>query len=222
MNYLMILDLLKEHYYVIVIIAPLVYFILNIRISSRREKIKDEKVIITNLISDIQRSAFNISFGRYEPNEDGSGTGSSTSHHINLFQINSLNKRFNYKEFEDCPVFFSKGSNIIFEFEKYLNNPTLPKRISNKILNFNSFHFDGRNFSQIKNNLDYVMIDSGIFEPTDFYRLDNDTHFKLGNAIAFQSYLSFKLCCANLETEIRKWSNNNSANLVFGDDFIDE
>lgn len=215
-----ILQFLKDYYFLF-ILGGIVTSIVLYRKTVKGKRIDDEKKALMDLIKEIHSSKFNIQYGTYEILENGGGSGGSSGiANLTIFKMQKYNSEVDNSDYEDAPVFFEKGSNYILDFEKHIQNPTMPRRIKKILKKFNNHHFTLFNHHQQSvGEFDYVMIDNGKFTDMAFLKLANDTRFKLGNAIAYQSYLSFITCCTELENKIINWSRVNNAGMDIENDF---
>ena len=93
-----------------------------------------------------------------------------------------------------------------------MNDPLIPSSIAKELSKFIS------GTHQIKNFVDFggdqvVIVDSGVrYNYSSLYYRDDELKDKLlaGNAIAVQSWLSFKTCCNSLKIEISRWLNSKA------------
>ena len=209
-----IIDFFREYSSIIIpafTFMSIVTAIIIFKKAWKRTNIVDQKSSIISIINDIQSCPVNIEFGYWRPHETGGGGGSGNMYKLTLFEIGDLlEKDPIYSDYDSEQVFFAKGTNQIIELKKHINNPLTPKNISNALNKFYNSHFDKVNYKDIKSELKYVKIETGNFKENMFNKKSEDSDFKLGNGLAYKSYLSFKTCCNDLEKAITSWKERNN------------
>lgn len=145
---------------------------------------------------------------------------------MTLFQVADL---ADYKgnhftnEFDDKPLYFAKGINQIgnANIKNFINDPLMPSTISNELSKFYNRGFHTAEYQHLEEKKIFVKINNGYYEITKgkFDNKDRDkADLKLGDAIAFQSFSSFKLCCKSLKNSITKWNKSNKMGLTIRND----
>ncbi len=217
MNMNEVIDFFKEYPFIATIALTSLSILTAIIIfkkTGNRTTVADQKNAIIPLIIDIQNSPLNIEFGDWEPHAVGGGGGSGIMHKLTLFEIGDLlNEDPLYSNYDPEPVYFAKGSNQIIDLKKHINNPSIPIKITNTLAEFYNKEFDKVYYNEIESRIDYVKIETGNFKENTFNREAEDADFKIGDGVAFKSYLSFKTCCQNLEKSIIQWKNKNNVEL---------
>lgn len=216
-----VVNIIKEYPFLAIILVAIVIAIFNHKSGLKINRVKDQKSAIIKLIEEIQMSTFTITFGDYEVLETGAAVGGGDGYgNLTIFKLRNYNLNIDNSNYENTPVYFELGSNRILDFKKYTLDSTMPKKIKRILRKFHNGTFTLFNNNEVHGKFDYVSIDSGrIVEMPPFFAIKNDTKFKLGNAIAYQSYLSFSYCCAELEKAIIEWSKKNKAGLTIENDF---
>jgi len=172
---------------------------------AKNQLIVDQIKTVNALINYLNRKKIAFHFSNIS--EDGSSRG-GRSMELTLFELPETAREFHTYD-NELVVLNSNRCNEVFEFLKYMNDPLVPASIARELSKFMS------GTHQIKNYFDFggenvVIVDSGVrYDYKSLYLRDEDIKDKLlhGNAIAVQSWLSFKTCCESLKGEIEKWLN---------------
>ncbi len=189
---------------VIISILGLIHTIIyNLRYAKR--EIKNRQILLVlDLLEEINQSKINVFCGTVDK---GGGEASGRSMDLNLWDISVLNDESFDKDFEDEQVLFRTGTNSLFNIEKYLNNPLLPKSIYDELTKYHE-----RTFTINKSSMEqgkYVVLETGSFIESQFNRkADQKGVFNESYAVAFTSWLSFKKVSKRLKKAIKEYINS--------------
>lgn len=176
---------------------------------ARNQLIIDQIKSVNELLTYLNSKKIEIKFIKIS---DDAGSRASQSAELTLFELAGISEAFN--EFDNSRVVLdSNRCNEVFDFLKFMNDPLMPAAIVNELSKFMS----GRNFQlqtygHFSGNT-IVMIDKGARYDYNLMQYQNDElrdKLIMGNAIALQSWLSFKTCCNSLKKEINNWFTSKS------------
>lgn len=171
---------------------------------SKRELLKKQIEVVADLIKRLHNSYFGMLFSTF------SGNGSSGGfYHLTIFDaLEAVKDQTIIKKelFEDNPIYFHKGSNQLFDIKEFIDNPYTPVEIANALVKFYSYRYNSLNIETHGERLSYVIIESAFFEEVGFLCNIREEHrYIKGNAIAFNSWLSFVECSKELRKSIENW-----------------
>jgi hypothetical protein len=211
MEELSALEITKTTASILSLIISVLTLMLAFRINraySRRQLLNKQIEKVSELIESLHNDYFEINFTSFM------GTGSSAEHYnATIFEVSEINKRQRNKQsvFEDNFVLLNKKSNQILNVKKFIDNPFIPKKIADKLLQFYSWNFDGTNNEHLGAQLEYcVVIESKNNEEQDLAFVKKTDRFIHGNAIALRSWLSFVKCSEDLRKTIENWFLENN------------
>ena len=193
----------------------------------KRAKLSDNKKAVERLVNFIHQNELHLDFGHYEYDKiRGSARGAGKILKMTLFQVADLakNKEINFtNEFDNKPLYFGKSINQIgnINIKDFIIDPLLPNEISTELSKFYNTGYHTAEHQHLEEKKVFVKIMNGYYEATKgkFDNEDKDrADLKLGNAIAFQSFSSFKLCCESLEDSIIIWNKSNKMGLTIRND----
>ena len=178
---------------------------------ARNQLIIDQIKSVNELISYLNVKKIEVKF--LNVSEDGSSRGGKSGE-VTLFELVGVTESF--ITFDNSPVVLDSNScNEVFEFLKFMNDPLMPGSIVNELSKFMS----GSNF-RLQSYSDHgeesiVVIQKGARYAYNLLQYKEEELMDkliIGNAIALQSWLSFKTCCKSLKSEIDKWFKSKSIN----------
>jgi len=183
--------------------------------------------MMSQLVQNLNQSKISIESWFY--NKTGGG-GSSWDLRYNIFEIgdlkdkneiSSLGMSTNLNEYDDNSVLFDRKTNQIWDIKSFIDNPFIPKKIADELINFYSSNFEVVKIDDLqKNEEEIVILKSGIFEEGRIHEELNEKVLIKGNATALMSWLNLKSFAANLTEQINKWFKDNGINdLNFRIDF---
>lgn len=146
---------------------------------------------------------------------DGGYTGEDSI--MNVFEIASVSKsvKVDWKKHNDLPIYFESRSNQIFDLKKFIQNPFIPKSISDELVKFYSIHYDFFDASkEISADQDIVqaVIISSLHYDESYHSLpefEQQSIYKNTSAVALQNWLSLTNCSISLQESITNWLINN-------------
>jgi hypothetical protein len=167
---------------------------------ARNEFVKKQIQEVTDLTSYLNGELFEVRFTSF------SGNGSSSNTYTtNIFEIKNLESIELLDHFIDQPIAFSRTSNQILDIKKYITNPFIPSSIADELSKFYSFNNGDITAEQVEGEL-VIVINSKIFEETDFQKLANaQARLRDPSAFAFESFENLIACSRLLEKAIVSW-----------------
>lgn len=191
---------------------PFLYTIWSDARKKKYEKTAKAREVVAQLVEDIQGNPFELGFGSYRGDKHG-GMGSSYSQTTKtIFEISYLSSGDFFTEYNDVPVYFKKNYTNVIDYNAYINNSHLPKKIADKLSNFQFREVDEIRYSEIKGEVDVVLIMGE--EPVQKNAVSQvKVMISSPKAIAFLSWESFKISCQQLSREIERWSKSNDLSL---------
>jgi hypothetical protein len=172
--------------------------------------------MMSSLVQNLNQSKISIEGWFY--NETGGG-GSSWDLRYNIFEIGDLKNKngksdlgmsTNLNEYDDKAVLFNRKTNQIWDIKSFIDNPFIPKKIADELINFYSSNFEIVRVEDLqKNEEEIVMLKSKIFEEGRIHEELNEGTLIKGNAVALNSWLSLKSFASNLTETITKWFKDN-------------
>lgn len=172
--------------------------------------------MVSLLVQNLNQSKISIEGWFY--NKTGGG-GSSWDLRYNIFEIgdlrdknekSSLGMTTNLNEYDEKAVLFDRKTNQIWDIKSFIDNPFMPKKIADELINFYSSIFEIVKIEDLqKNEEEIVMLKSRIFEKGRIHEELNEGTLIKGNAVALESWLNLKSFAANLTEQINKWFKDN-------------
>jgi hypothetical protein len=178
---------------------------------NRREFIKKQIDVVTQLLIDLHNQHFELFSNIYS----GKSGYNGTSHHITIFELNECikNNFFSGDDFDDNkPVFFENKCNQLLDIKKHIDNPFMPKKIADLLDNFySSWIHEKIRITDFKENDKAILIKSKFLVEDIYFNKTSlaPYHAYLSNAFAYESWGNFKKCSLNLEESISEWFKNN-------------
>lgn len=161
---------------------------------------------VYKLIEHLHNDSFKLGFSALANNGDRAENLT-----LNIFEAAFLSKgdfRNNYNSLSIC---FGKGSNQILDIKPFIQNPFIPKNISDQLVNFYSVDYTIFDTKEIKDyeEVDCIVI-SNHYIKNLFTNEDHETSYKYKQSFipALQNWESLKLCSQNLEKAIKLWLIN--------------
>lgn len=205
----------------VAIIAAIVatYFRLTLlnRTQGRGKSIEKQIDMVYELVNYIQQNPFEVSYSRIE------GRGSSgTTYNVTIFEVPEIRKNDSeFRKYDDMQVLFTGQCNQVLDLQNFIDSSYLPKKIADKLLNFNCTRYDKIEMDDLKNT-EYVMLIRSKFYIENIFNKksrDKGDNYKRGNNLAYLSWLSFEKCSIQLKKEIEEWASKNKVELNIRADF---
>jgi hypothetical protein len=167
---------------------------------ARNEFVKKQIQEVIELTSYLNGELFEVRFTSFSDNGSSSNTYTT-----NIFEIKNLEAIDLLHHFIDRPIAFSRTSNQILDIKKYITNPFIPSSIADELSKFYSFNNGDITADQVEGEL-VIVINSKIFEETDFQKLANgQARLRDPSAFAFESFDNLIECSRLLEKAIVSW-----------------
>ncbi|MBP9028251.1 MAG: hypothetical protein KBG14_00725 [Bacteroidales bacterium] len=172
-----------------------------------------EKVI--ELIEYINNHRIGFLFGR-----TGSNMYTGDFIEMTLFEIKNI--KFNDKDFLAERILLNESTKGIIETSKFVNNPLLPKEISDELKNFDSQIGSAVHISDIDEEcksakeLKAVIINSNVNCNFHIFNKENDEKpiYFAYDAFSCIDWNNFKECSLSLERSIRSWLIKHKINNI--------
>lgn len=161
---------------------------------------------VTELIDYINNHKIDFLFGYSSGNMFGGNLIQ-----MSLFEIKNMD--FNDNNYLYSPIYFDRETKGIIDISNYVNNPLIPKDISEELKNFQSCSGTAIYFSDIvkdcgaSGETSAVIISSkvnGNFTLSNKSDKDKNEYVAY-RAIACKNWISFKECSSNLKKSITNW-----------------
>lgn len=188
--------------YLSLLISFITYFLTRStgRRFARNEFIKKQIQEVVDLTSYLNGELFDVRFTSFS-----AGGSSSVAYTTNIFELKNLESINALQNFIDKPVAFSRTSNQILDIKKYITNPFIPISIADELTKFYSFNNGDIIAEQLEGEM-IIVINSKVFEETDFQKLDNaQARLRDPSAFAFQNFENLVECTKLLEKAIVSW-----------------
>lgn len=162
---------------------------------------------VYKLIEHLHNDSFKLSFSALANN--GSRAENIT---LNVFEVSHLSKSDFRNNYNNLPICFGKGSNQILDMKSFIQNPFIPKSISDELVNFYSVDYDIIDTKEIKgyDELECIVI-SNKYDENVFTNKDDEisSKYKQSSVTALKDWESLKECSKTLEKKIKSWLLNH-------------
>jgi hypothetical protein len=182
----------------------------------RNQALSKQMVVVNELIATLNDSKIEIDAWYYS--KTGGDGFSNRNKQFNIFEIGdllirnekSIHGSFDFHEFDKVKVIFNNTSNQICNIKKYINNPFLPKNISEQLMNFYSTNLTIVKADYLREKEEkIVVLKSGVFELEKIEETMNPHDYLESNALAMESWLNLKTHSNYLKKTFIEWFESN-------------